>query len=34
MAAGTISSYAQVRKLSSQVDLLIEPQLEHVSMLN
>lgn len=34
MAAGTISSYAQVRSMRSMVDVLIEPHLSQVSMLN
>lgn len=34
MAAGTISSYSQVKKLRSHVDLLIEPPLGGVSMLD
>jgi len=34
MAAGTISSAAQVRSMRSMVDLLIEPRLSRVSMLD
>lgn len=34
MAAGTISSYAQVRTMRTHVDLLIEPHLSQISMLN
>lgn len=34
MAAGTVSSYSQSRKLRSHVDLLIEPPLPGVSMLD
>ena len=34
MAAGTVSSYAQLRTLRDRVDLLIEPQLDGISMLN
>jgi NTE family protein len=34
MAATTISSFAQIRKLRSHVDLLIEPPLAEVSMLD
>ena len=34
MAAGTISSYAQVRTMRTLVDLLIQPHLTQVSMLN
>src|SRR5260370_19471589 len=34
MAATTISSFVQIRKLRSHVDLLIEPPLAQVSMLD
>jgi NTE family protein len=34
MAATTISSFAQIRKLRSHADLLIEPPLAEVSMLD
>ena len=34
MAAGTVSSSAQVRTLRNRVDLLIEPQLDGISMLD